>query len=162
MNPSYHDLGDHTEAIQLQFDPSQITYGELLNVFWQSHNPTLARPTQYTSIIFTQNEAQAALAHEEWVAENTKRGKLYTALKVAETFYPAEDYHQKYYLQRFSRLTKELRTCYNEFDAFVQSTVAARLNGYLAGYGTLRQLQDEIHCFGLSAEAQQALLAHVV
>ncbi|EEG76567.1 Methionine sulfoxide reductase A [Dethiobacter alkaliphilus AHT 1] len=160
-NPSYHNLGDHTETIQLEYDPRQITYAQLLDIFWESHNPALARPVQYTSIVFFHNEEQAALARKTLTAREAKNGKLYTTVVAAREFYAAEDYHQKYYLQQFAQLTNELRACYKDFEMFVRSSVAARINGYVAGYGTMEMLEAEIDRFGLTDEGRQALLKHV-
>jgi peptide-methionine (S)-S-oxide reductase len=62
-NPTYHSLGDHSETIQIEYDPEQISYEELLDIFWSAHNPT-ARPwsRQYASFVFYHDETQRELA----------------------------------------------------------------------------------------------------
>lgn len=56
-NPTYYSLGDHSETIQIDYDPTQISYGQLLEVFWNSHNPTYEPwSRQYMSIIFYHSE----------------------------------------------------------------------------------------------------------
>jgi methionine-S-sulfoxide reductase len=159
-NPTYYDLADHTETVQIDYDSNQISYQELLDIFWTGHNPT--RPSwsrQYASIIFYHDEVQRGLAEasrEEYEAECDCQ--VATKIIAAPTFYLAEDYHQKYRLRQSSIFMDEFAALYPEPADFVNSTVAARVNGYLGGYGTLADLQAEIGDLGLSPEAQEALL----
>lgn len=98
INPTYHDLDDHTESVEIIFDPKKITYQELLNYFWAEHDPTLKLKTQYKSIIFYFDEEQKKLAEQSMKEQEQKIGhEIVTELRPAQTFYPAEDYHQKYY-----------------------------------------------------------------
>ena len=63
LNPTYYSLGDHTESFQVDYDPTQISYQQLLDIFWDSHNPTRgAWSRQYRAAIFVHNEAQTQLA----------------------------------------------------------------------------------------------------
>jgi len=159
-NPTYHDLGDHSETIQIDYDPAEISYQELLEVFWSSHSPT-ARPRsrQYASIIFYHNQEQKQLAEESRNREAAGRGRpIYTEIVPFAEFTLAESYHQKYRLQQVPALLHELRALYPQEDQFVNSTVAARLNGYLGGYGTPAALQASIEGLGLPPEAQRRLL----
>lgn len=109
-NPSYKEVSaggtGHTEAIQIKYDPSKISYGELLPVFWKNIDPTSKngqfcdRGNQYRSGIYYHNEAQRKDA--EYSLASLKQNKpfeqaIVTELKPASTFYPAEDYHQDYY-----------------------------------------------------------------
>ena len=75
-----------------------------------------------------------------------------------KAFYSAEDYHQKYYLREDRELMGEFSRIYPRVEDFVNSTAAARLNGYSGGYGTLARLEAEIGSFALSEEARKALL----
>ena len=82
-----------------------------------------------------------------------KKGqKVYTEIVAAGTFYPAEGYHQKYYLKRYDHLVKQLSSLYEGQGDIVQSTVAARLNGYLGGNGNLEDLKGQLRDLGLSPE----------
>jgi hypothetical protein len=72
-------------------------------------------------------------------------------------FYLAEDYHQKYRLQQDGVLEREFRTIYPNPEDFIASTAAARVNGYLAGYGSLERLRDELDSLGLSTEGRDRL-----
>jgi peptide-methionine (S)-S-oxide reductase len=156
-NPTYHSLGNHTETIQIEYDPTRISHEELLDVFWNSHNPT-ARPwsRQYASIVFYHDEAQRELAVKTKEQQEGKKGAIFTEIVPAGTFYPAEAYHQKYWL-RGSALMREFAAMYPDGDGFVASTAAARVNGYLGGNGTCEQLQEELKDLGLSSAGQEEL-----
>jgi methionine-S-sulfoxide reductase len=109
-NPTYNQVCDgntgHAEAVQVTFDPSRISYDQLLDVFWQNIDPTVVnrqfadRGTQYRTGVFYHDEAQKRAA-EESKARLAKSGKfdkpIVTEITQASTFYPAEDYHQEYY-----------------------------------------------------------------
>ncbi len=162
-NPTYSDLGDHSETIQIEYDPTQISYQELLDIFWSSHSPT-ARPwsRQYASIIFYHNQEQKQLAEASMDREATSRGKpIYTEIVPFARFYLAETYHQKYRLQQVPALFSEFRDLYPQDDEFINSTATARVNGYLGGYGSLAALQAEIEDLGLSQAGRQTLLEMV-
>jgi len=162
-NPTYRNLGDHSETIQVEYDPTQISYQELLDIFWSSHSPT-ARPwsRQYASIIFYHNEDQKRLAEASMDREAENRGKsIYTEIMPFVHFYLAETYHQKYRLQQVPALLSEYRAIYPQDEDFINSTATARVNGYVGGYGTLAALQAEIEDLGLSQRAQQELLDRV-
>jgi peptide-methionine (S)-S-oxide reductase len=76
-------------------------------------------------------------------------------------FYPAEAYHQKYGLRQEADLMRELRAVYPDDGDFMNSTAAARLNGYLDGYGSVENLQTELDSYGLSPEGRKKLLGLV-
>ena len=118
-NPTYREVSaggtGHAEAIQIAFDPQQVSYADLLAVFWKAHDPTqLNRQgadvgTQYRSAIFTHSEAQAAAAQAARDAENASgrhARKIVTEITPAKEFHVAEDYHQEYY-----RLNKRAPYC---------------------------------------------------
>ena len=159
-NPTYYHLGDHTETIQIEYDPNPISYQELLDVFWAGHDPTRpASSRQYASIIFYHNEEQKRLAQESKERQEAQCGcQIYTEIVPATEFYQAEGYHQKYRLQQSLDLVSEFNAIYPDNRDFVNSTAAARVNGYVGGYGTLSDLQAEIDDLGLSPAASQILL----
>jgi methionine-S-sulfoxide reductase len=110
LNPTYHEVSaggtGHTEAIEIVFDPAQISYPQLLEILWMNIDPTdgngqfVDRGNQYRSAIFYLNEEQRRLA-EASKQELEKSGRfekpIVTEIVAASTFYPAEDYHQDYY-----------------------------------------------------------------
>jgi methionine-S-sulfoxide reductase len=162
-SPTYHDLGDHTETIQLDYDPTQISYKELLEIFWESHNPgSRSWSRQYMAAIFFHNDQQKKIALEtkDQVAARIK-DEVYTQILPATVFYLAEDYHQKYFLRLEPELLNELTAIYRSTKDFVASTAAARLNGYVAGYGTRAGIEAEISSLGLSPAGNKRLLGMV-
>lgn len=162
-DPTYHHLGDHTEALQVDFDPSRIGYGELLDLFWRSHDPT--RPgwsTQYRAAVWFADDAQREIAAAGGQRAARERGaELATAIEPLRRFYRAEDYHQKYGLRHERVIADELLLRYGEDRAMVDSTAAARINGYLGGYGRRAQLEALAPKLGLTAASQSRLLARV-
>ena len=160
MNPTYHALGDHTETIQVDYDPDVISYEKLLRVFWNSHNPGAPSwSRQYMSIIFFHDDAQkrlATLSKDFQTAEGKRR--IHTKIRPFTRFYRAEDYHQKYRLRSERDLMREFSAMYPEAKDFVDSLAAARVNGYLDGYGTPGDLLAELPGFGLSPKGRDKLI----
>ena len=111
-NPTYEEVCDmntgHAECLQVEFDPSVISYDELLAVFWQTHDPTTLNRQgndigpQYRSAIFYHNDIQKEKA--EAYKARLEESKVFdspivTAIEPFTVFYPAEDYHNNYYLR---------------------------------------------------------------
>jgi peptide-methionine (S)-S-oxide reductase len=109
-NPSYKQVCDgttgHAEVVQITFDPTKISYRSLLEVFFSVHDPTTLNRqgadsgTQYRSIILTHSEEQAATARaliEEIEKDGIWDNPVVTQVEPLQTFYPGEDYHQRYY-----------------------------------------------------------------
>jgi peptide-methionine (S)-S-oxide reductase len=110
QNPTYKQVcgGDtnHAEVVEVTFDPAKISYASLVDLFFKMHNPTqLNRQgpdfgSQYRSVIFTQDEEQAHMARERLgAAAGSGRYKqpIVTVIETAPAFWPAEDYHQRYF-----------------------------------------------------------------
>ena len=109
-NPTYEDVSSgmtgHAEATQITFDPTKITFGELLEVFFATHDPTTLNRqgadvgTQYRSEVFYHNDTQKQIT-EDYIkvlnAENVFGKPVVTKVSAASKFYVAEDYHQNYY-----------------------------------------------------------------
>ena len=160
MNPTYYDLGNHSETIEIDYEPAKISYEELLDVFWDSHSPTSPPYSiQYKSAIFYHNEEQKRLAVETKEQQEIKRGKsIYTEIVPYSRFYLAEDYHQKYALRGVWDIVGELLAMYPDPEDFVNSTAVTRLNGYSGGYGDVDELRRNLDDFGLSEMAKETLL----
>jgi len=159
-NPTYHNIGDHSETVQIDYDPTKISYEELLDVFWDNHNPT-TQPwsRQYMSIIFYHNEDQNNITLASIERKETSLGqKIHTEVIPFSEFYLAEDYHQKYYLQQEPDLFSEFEAIYPEISQLIHSTAVARVNGYIGGYGSFESLQEQINSFGLSQTGIEKLL----
>jgi peptide-methionine (S)-S-oxide reductase len=113
QNPTYQDVctdeTGHAEVVQVKYDPAKVTYDQLLDVFWSNHDPTTLNRqgpdfgTQYRSAIFVhspEQEREARASKEKMQASGRFRRPIVTEIAPASTFYPAEDYHQKYLAKR--------------------------------------------------------------
>ena len=105
--PSYEEVctgsTGHAEAVEVSFDPDEVSYSELLDVFWGLHDPTQMNRqgpdvgTQYRSAVFYYDDAQKAAAEAmKAAAGEAARRPIATEITAAPTFWPAEDYHQQY------------------------------------------------------------------
>jgi len=112
-NPTYKDVctgrTGHAEVVQVQYDPGEVSYDRLLDVFWENHDPTTLNRqgpdvgTQYRSAIFyhtPQQKATAEASKARLEASGRLRRPVVTEITEASTFYPAEDYHQRYLEKR--------------------------------------------------------------
>ncbi len=108
-NPTYEDVctdkTGHAEVVQVIYNENKVSYNDLLDTFWNIHDPTQKNRqgpdigTQYRSVIFYHNENQRKIAEkakQELQSSNKFRRPISTEIKKAETFYPAEQYHQHY------------------------------------------------------------------
>jgi peptide-methionine (S)-S-oxide reductase len=112
-NPTYQDVctdeTGHAEVVEVQYDPAQVSYDQLLNVFWENHNPTTMNRqgpdigSQYRSAIFVhspEQEAAAKASKEKLQASGKFLRPIVTEITPAKEFYRAEDYHQQYLEKR--------------------------------------------------------------
>lgn len=111
-NPTYREVctgsTGHAECLQILYDPNKISFKELLEVFWKTHDPTTLNRqgndagTQYRSVVFYHNDSQRALAEKykkELNASGAYSNPIVTEITPFTEFYPAEDYHQEYFNQ---------------------------------------------------------------
>lgn len=157
--PTYHRLGDHTETLQVEYNPKRVSYPELLNLFFSAHEPTaLPLSRQYASAIFTHDEEQQRLAEAARDRVEAVLGRpVLTRIEPIGRFHPAEDYHQKYRLRGVGPLHREFAEMYQDTDRLVASTAAARVNGFLEGCGDPDRLESEIDRYGLSEQGKKLL-----
>ncbi len=87
-----------------------------------------------------------------------QKKKIYTKILPLTEFYPAENYHQKHRLRSDRDLMREFNAMFPRADDFMNSTAAARINGYLSGYGSFEDLKNELPSFGLSPAAVKRLV----
>ncbi len=107
-NPSYEQVctgkTGHAEAIEIEYDPTQVTYNQLLDVYWHNIDPTVSnrqfvdRGTQYRTVIFYHDEEQKRLAEESKKDVEKIFGTVEVQIEPAGPFYPAEEYHQDFYM----------------------------------------------------------------
>lgn len=152
-------MGDHTEVVDVEYDPESTSYKTLLNVFWSKHDPaSQAWKRQYWNAIFYRNErqkeqAEASLARRK----NEINGSIETEILPIRSFTRAETYHQKYYLQQNSGLVKKLMKPFPDMDTFLDSTVATRANSFLA-----RKINEEELRKRLDADTYSTLSSETV
>ncbi|MHB1323897.1 MAG: peptide-methionine (S)-S-oxide reductase MsrA [Coriobacteriia bacterium] len=97
-HPTYRSMGDHSESIQIDFDPAVISYEDLLAEFWASHRPTRpSRSRQYASLVLYADEEQRQTAEASKRAMESRFGTMHTDILPLGRFHLAEEYHQKYY-----------------------------------------------------------------
>lgn len=103
------DRTGHAEVVQIDFDSSRVSYADLLEIFWRSHNPTTINRqgpdigTQYRSVIFYHTPEQRAIAEQSREEQDSKKrwGKpIATGIEPASVFWRAEEYHQRYFEKR--------------------------------------------------------------
>jgi peptide-methionine (S)-S-oxide reductase len=157
QNPTYHDLGDQAETLQVHFDPARTSYRDLLDVYWAGFRPKhKSWGDQYRNAIFVEDEEQRREAEDyKQQLEASSGDRLQVSIEPAGRFWSAEDYHQKYYLRGDRDLMREFRAMYPDEQGFVDSTAAARVNGFLGGYGDPRADLDRL---GLSIEGQHRVV----
>lgn len=167
LNPDYHDLKDQCETTQIQFNPSKVTYMQLLQLFWERHDYVTPIKEQYKSAIFYNDEQQRLeaeasldLVRSGALGQVEFKGKdVLTVIKPATTFYVAELYHQKYFLQCNRKIFGLLR--YRCREDLIDCPVAASINGYLHGSGCVGAFMAEVDSWPLPFAAKLTLLNHV-
>lgn len=135
-NPSYREVctgtTGHAEAIQIKYDPSVISYRELLDIFFYTHDPTTLNRqgndvgTQYRSAIFYHNEDQKAAAEKiisQLTAEKVYDDPIVTEVTAMDVFYMAEDYHKNYYLN-------------NKNQGYCRAVINPKLDKFMKKYGS--------------------------
>ena len=147
----------------MEFDPAQVSYLELLEVFWDSHDPGYdPYLRQYRNAVFYLNEDQRQLAEESLIAvQGSSRGKVATVVEPAGEFYVAEDYHQKYLIRKAKGILQEYQAIYPDQENLVASTAVARVNGYLGCNGQPEEVEKELTRLGLSRQMQELLVEHM-
>ncbi|KAI8037859.1 hypothetical protein M5D96_009360 [Drosophila gunungcola] len=160
--PTYRKMGDHTEVLEIDYDPTVISFKELLDLFWNNHEYGLTTPIkrQYASLILFHDDEQKQIAQASKLEEQERRAPEIITTEIAskENFYPAEAYHQKYRLQGH----KDLASSLNLTPKLLQTSyVATKLNGYLAGVGGMEQFKAEVESMGLTPTQRQYCNYHV-
>ncbi|RZV12629.1 peptide-methionine (S)-S-oxide reductase [Natrinema hispanicum] len=134
-DPSYEVLGDHTEVIQVEYDPEQLSFTDLLERAFSEHNPyQQPQKRQYQNIMFTETVAQ----HDQLLAflneSDLSHDGLATRLESLDRFYLAEAYHQKFNLRGKRWITDVFTEAGYDDEAVRESPAAAKLNAHVAGH----------------------------
>lgn len=134
-NPSYHDLGDHTEVFQVDYDPEEVSYTDLLDRVFRSHDPRRQTlKTQYQNIVFAATSAQRDALDAYLEANGYDPDGIETRIEQLSRFYPAEDYHQKHSLRSQRPLMEAFEEAGYDDEDLRESPAAAKLNGHAAGH----------------------------
>ena len=156
-SPSYYDLGDHTEAFSIDYDPTLLSYQDLLGYFWNGHNPRRNHSSrQYINAVFYRDTAQQKLAE---TTRDAQGSNIATEIIPVGDFTYAEGYHHKYYLTRYSEIREFLEATYPDAKSLADSSVAMRLNAYL-GSGMMRdwnRFLAELPEYGLPEAIEDSL-----
>jgi len=134
-DPTYEDLGDHTEVVQVDYLSEKRSFSDLLELAFRSHDPHhRVAKRQYQSIVFTDTERQRDALAQYLDVNGIDREEIETRLEALDTVYPAEPYHQKYNLHSKRWITDAFEAAgYGETE-IRESPAAAALNGYAAGH----------------------------
>ena len=147
----------------MEFDPFQVSYAKLLDVFWESHDPGYdSYLRQYRNAVFYINDEQRQQAETSLQEiKGAFYGEVATVVEPAGEFYPAEDYHQKYLVRKAKGILLEFQAIYPDPESLVASTAVARVNGYLGCNGQPEELEEELPGLGLSRQMQELLVEHM-
>lgn len=161
-NPSYREMGDHTETVQVEFDPSKLSFRQIVTVFWGNHKPGNIngyKGRQYQSLLFYKDAAQKEDIHQVLQEmKNGGRGEPETEISPYAGFYPAEERHQKYYLKRYPHAMETLLPVFGTHAEFNDSTIAARMNGLAKGYTGLERVKREIEMWEMRPEERSGII----
>lgn len=146
-HPTYHNLGDHSESIQIDFDPALTSYQQLVAEAMAQGSFGPASSRQYRSAIFYHNEQQRQIAEKAGCP----------SLEPVGTFTRAEDYHQKYYLQQ-SNVVKDFYAMFPEEVAFTDATATTRANAIVGGALDRKGVEQLLPQLGLGEKTAQSLL----
>lgn len=159
--PTYKTIEDHTETVEIDYDPTCISYEEILLHFWRNHYPNRDqyKGQQYVSSLRYHNQQQKrviGLVKREMEIELGE--PIETEITPLGHFTLAENRHQKYYLKRYPNVLEQLHSLYPSAESLVHSTFAARMNGFVKGFGTRDQIVNEIESWPLHENARQQLI----
>lgn len=159
-SPTYRKMGDHTETVQIDFDPGIISFEKVLQQFWRNHYPNRDeyKGRQYISLLRYQSDAQAeAIKRVKKEMEAELGEQIETEIDAYTGFTLAEERHQKYYLKRYPKVLAQLEAVYPDPQLLLDSTLAARLNGFVKGFGTKEGLRQEILGWPIDETSRQVL-----
>ena len=162
QNPTYMALGDHTEVIEIRFNPDKISFAQLVELFFTWHHPRPNMPTQYRSVILAGNQEQFEEASRLVDLQQRQTGAAAgVSVEMLDVFYEAEGYHQKYYLQSRRAAVERLDAFFGSRQQWFGEPVAALLNAVGAREITAQEALENAADRELDV-SQQALLAELL
>lgn len=165
--PNYYIMGDHTEAISIDYDPAVVSYSEMLDYFWDEHRcDRNTSNVQYQNAVFYRDEKQKKEAIESLERRAARLGlqpsQVKTKIAPVKVFTYAEKYHQKYYIK--GEVRDALDELYPDSKALADSTVATRINAYV-GIGLEKDAKEflaELKEYGLAEEIEDVIRERVL
>jgi len=154
-------MADHTECLEIDFDPQVIGIEDIVHHFWSSHNPNRGnyKGRQYLSILlFRDAEQKEMIERVKDSLESSMVDKIDTEIASYRGFTLAEERHQKYYLKRYPKAMDRLAAYYETHEQLVNATLVARLNSFVKGYGTLAALKEEMAGWNIPGETKGKLV----
>jgi len=153
-------MGDHTEIVQVEYDPTVTSFPKLLEFFWSHHDPNAPKACsrQYMSAIFYHTEEQRVEAMAS-LERRRREGEVSTRVLPLNELVVAEEYHQKYLLQQQGWLLAQLDI--EPGHQLIRSTTAARLNGYIAGFGDQESFEAELSSLDISKKAADFVIKKI-
>ncbi|MCK8058533.1 MULTISPECIES: peptide-methionine (S)-S-oxide reductase [unclassified Fusibacter] len=161
--PSYENLGNHIEVIEIDYDPAFLTYEDLVTLYFTYYDATVRAYSQRVkSVIFYRDDEEQSIANNLKKEFSQSQGKpIFTEIDPLDVFYLAEDRHQLSYLKKETSLYDEVSQIFTTPDKQILSILASKLNGYIAGYGKSKDLTVLLQNSGLSDASQNRMRAIV-
>jgi peptide-methionine (S)-S-oxide reductase len=150
-------MGDHTECIEIDYDPSVVSYKDLLDHFWLMHSGVNHgyKARQYLSLVLWRTEEERITAETKKKEHEAKKGyPIETEIAAFSHFTRAENYHQKFFLRRFNKAFKPLEAYFGSEKQLVDATASARLNAVAHGNLSMQEVYEE---FNLDPELSEVL-----
>jgi peptide-methionine (S)-S-oxide reductase len=133
-DPTYHDLGDHSEAVQVEYDPDELDYSDLVAVAFENHDPrSQSRKRQYQNVALYETESERDVIEAYLRESDWPRDAVETRIERLDAFHLAEDYHQKFQLRSAPSLLSPLEEAGYDDDGIRESPAAAKVNAHAAG-----------------------------
>lgn len=134
-DPTYHALGDHTEALQIEYHSERLSYTDILDVVFEGHDPNRqTRKRQYQNAVFCGTEARRKAVEAYLEADGRSADAIETRIERLSRFHPAESYHQKYSLRSRPSLLEPFEEAGYGDEELRESPAAAKLNARAAGH----------------------------
>lgn len=163
-DPTHKNMADHTETVEVDYNPALVTYQELLEVFFQSHNPNRKpyRQREYISLILYHDEKQKEAAERKKLEKERIAGEeVKTEISPYSGFTVAKERQQKWHIKRNKEAIKRLGQLYVTADQLLDSTLAARMNGLAKGYGSLEKVKSEVKNWQIE-ESRRAVFLEIL
>jgi peptide-methionine (S)-S-oxide reductase len=161
-HPTYREMGDHSETVQIEYDPVRLSLEDLLELFWSSHktiNINEYKGRQYQSLVLYHDADQLGVIERVLNdIEAQGEGRPDTEVAPLTAFYTAEERHQKYYLKRYPDAITKLASLYPSAEELTRATLAARLNGLAKGYTNLARVCEELRTWPVSEEDRERMI----